>query len=229
MAYLILSDRRGEFDRRELRETLVVGRALDCDICIRDIMLSRKHCRIERFHDRWIVVDLDSKNGTKLDGESVTRHVLRDGDVVRIGRSQICFHTGPFVPVHSSVPRRTQRPADPIEAMAGTVCGFQVFDMEEDSKLSGFPIPRPRPAEPVSFRHDAVHSIVTDLASTTWDTKLSRRSTMGRALTLVPPKPIIQEVQLSNEFRARTMGLYVMLACAVMVGSFCVIFLRSVL
>jgi predicted component of type VI protein secretion system len=227
MAYLILSDRRGEFDRRDLREPLVIGRALDCDICIRDILLSRRHCRIERFHDRWIVVDLESKNGTKLDGDNVTRHVLRDGDVVRIGRSQVSFHAGAFVPMRSNTPRRDERPADPIEALAGTVCGFQVFDMEEDSRISGFPIPRPRPAEPRSFRHNAVHSIVTDLASTTWDTRLSHRSSQARPLKLAAPKPIIQEVQPVPARPPALIGTYLMLACVVAAISFGVILFRS--
>jgi predicted component of type VI protein secretion system len=227
MPYLILSDRRGEFDRRDLREPLVVGRALDCDICIRDILLSRKHCRIERFHDRWVVVDLGSKNGTKLDNESITRHVLRDGDVIRIGRAQLCFHAGPFVPMRSNAPRRDTRPADPIEALAGTVCGFQVFDMEEDSRVSGFPIPRPRPAEPVSLRHDAVRSIVMDLASTTWDTKLSHRTSPSRAIKLAP-KPILEQL-LEPPPSPTLMKTYVTLACAVLLLSFCVIMVRSML
>jgi pSer/pThr/pTyr-binding forkhead associated (FHA) protein len=187
MAYLILADRNGEFDRRELRagESLVIGRALECDVCIRDILLSRKHCRIEPFdaaapagEARWLVTDLQSKNGTFVGGseEAVTRHALIDGEVIRIGKSQICFHASPFVPpAPGQHQRRDVRPADPNEAMQGTVCGFQLFDMEEDSKAaSGFPIPQPRPAEPRSYRNgDSVHAMVLELTSTAWDTVLS--------------------------------------------------------
>jgi predicted component of type VI protein secretion system len=214
-------------DRRDLREPLVIGRALDCDVCIRDIMLSRHHCRIERFDDRWIVEDLGSKNGTKLDGESITRHVLRDGEVIRIGRSQICFHAGPFMPLRSDAPRRDVRPADPIDALAGTVCGFQVFDMEEDSRVSGFPIPQPRPPEPVSFRHDSVHSIVTELASNTWDTKLSHRASPARPLKLAASKPVALAPPVQVPSRAPAM--YVALAYVVMLLSFGVILVRSLL
>ena len=98
MPYLILSDRGGEFDRRELRagESLVVGRSLECDVHIRDILLSRRHCKIESFNDRWVVTDLDSKNGTLVGNERVTRHVLIDGEVIRLGKSQIGFHAGQF-------------------------------------------------------------------------------------------------------------------------------------
>lgn len=173
MPYLIISDRNGELDRRDLREPLIIGRALDCDVCIRDILLSRKHCRIEPFQKRWVVTDLGSKNGTRVEREKITRHVLSDGEVIRIGRSQVCFRSGKFEPATWKVPRRSARPANPQEAMAGTVFGFQLFDMEEDSRVSGFPIPKPRPAEPASYRRGEAGSLVSEIASTKWDEMLS--------------------------------------------------------
>src|SRR6185436_4817193 len=135
MAYVILSDREGEFDRRELRGVTVIGRALDCSICVRDILLSRKHCQIERFQERWVIADCGSKNGTRVGYEPITRHILSDGDVIRIGKIQVSFHAGPFVPAPKDQPqrRRDVRPSDPNEALSGTVLGFQLFDMEEDS------------------------------------------------------------------------------------------------
>jgi len=44
MPYLIFSANGDEIDRRELSEPVIIGRAPDCTICIRDILLSRKHC-----------------------------------------------------------------------------------------------------------------------------------------------------------------------------------------
>jgi pSer/pThr/pTyr-binding forkhead associated (FHA) protein len=175
MAYLILSDRDGEFDRRELREPRVIGRALDCDICVRDILLSRRHCRFEPMGDRWIVADLNSRNGTRAGKEMITRHVLSDGEVIRVGKMQICFKAGPFIPPPSNEsPQHEVRPADPLEASAGTVHGFALFDMEEDSRRSGFPVPQPRPPEPASYRHASVHAMVTQIASDHWDQILSK-------------------------------------------------------
>ncbi|HEY7091216.1 MAG TPA: FHA domain-containing protein [Tepidisphaeraceae bacterium] len=237
MPYLILADKKGEFDRRELRgrDVLVIGRAFDCDVCIRDIMLSRRHCRIEPFHDRWIVIDLGSKNGTHVGREAITRHVLRDGEVIRIGRTQICFRGGAFVPARSETPRRDVRPVDPIEALAGTVAGFQVVDMEEDSRVSGFPVPKPRPAEPWSYRHDGVHSIVTTMASTAWDTRLARRPVIVNRPTVdrshlprptVPVRPPRTPVKVLSTWKVWT---YVVLALGVGLASFGMIFLRSLL
>jgi pSer/pThr/pTyr-binding forkhead associated (FHA) protein len=154
MAYLILSDREHEFDRRELgAEPVVIGRAVDVDIPIRDILLSRRHCRIEPLAggDRWVVTDLGSKNGTRVGADLLTEpRVLRDGEVIRAGKIRICFRAGRYEPPPPEVQQRKQavRPADPIEALSGTVMGFQITDMEENSQRSGFPIPKPRPAEP---------------------------------------------------------------------------------
>jgi len=179
MAYIIVADRNGELERRELTGPLLIGRAHDCDIVIKDILLSRRHCRIERFDNRWVVTDLGSKNGTRIGQELITRHVLRDGEVIRAGRAQIAFMEGAFVPApaDSLKPRprgsRSHRPADPNESLAGTVLGFQLFDMEEDARLSGHPIPRPRPAEPASYRDDSAHALVAQITSSTWDSILT--------------------------------------------------------
>jgi len=231
MAFLILANRAGEFDRRDLIQPMVIGRALDCDICIRDIELSRRHCRIEPFDERWVVVDLGSKNGTHVGKEVVTRHVLRDGEVIRIGKSHLCFRESAFIPAPvNTTPRPAVRAADPIEALSSTVLGFQVFDMEEDSRVSGgFPIPKPRPAEPVGFRRDAVHSIVTQIASDSWDLELSdrlgpvrpRRKSRGT-------RPRAPRPRLSTRLQRLTAGTYVALACVVGAILLMVVLVKSV-
>jgi len=160
MPYLILSDRHAEFDRVELfDEVVTIGRSPECAVQVRDAMLSRQHCRLEPREDgHWVLVDLDSRNGTLLmeDGtpRRISRHLLGDGDVVSIGRSRVCFRDGPFVaaaPEDLERRSRIARPADPHEALAGTVSGFVLEqDMEEDSRISGFPIPNPHRADPRS-------------------------------------------------------------------------------
>lgn len=181
MPYLILADKLGEFLRRELRDATVIGRAVDCDVVVRDILLSRHHCRIEPFNGRWVAVDMGSKNGSRVGGEPLTKHVLSDGDVIQMGKVQVCFRDGPFAPAPQESRSRETRAEDPQEALAGTVLGFQYFDMEEDSKVSGFPIPKPKPAEPKSYQQDEVHSIVTQMSSSSWDLALSEPDVEGGA------------------------------------------------
>lgn len=64
-----------------------VGRMSDCWLTLDDELTSRYHARFEVVGEEVFVEDLDSRNGTFLNGEKVAgRTKLRDGDRVRIGR-----------------------------------------------------------------------------------------------------------------------------------------------
>jgi len=73
-------------------DRLVLGRLKSCDICLDDRNASRQHAAIEREGAGWLLVDLESTNGTLLNGEPADRVRLRDGDVITIGVSEIVFH-----------------------------------------------------------------------------------------------------------------------------------------
>lgn len=63
-------------------EMLMIGRADECDVCLHDTTISRQHARL-RFRDGvWVVQDLGSKNGTRLNGRPVGRGQLRPGDLI---------------------------------------------------------------------------------------------------------------------------------------------------
>jgi predicted component of type VI protein secretion system len=208
MPYIILSDRHAEIDRVELfDEVMTVGRSPECAVQVRDAMLSRQHCRLEpRADGRWALVDLESRNGTHLVIDDMTkaisRHLLEDGDVVQIGRSRLCFRAGSFVAAAPSDQqrRRVARPADPHEALAGTVTGFVLEpDMEEDSHLSGFPIPKPQFADPRAPR--AQHGVAaTTTTTTTAQLPLGtkRRATPHRPM----PQPKIEPDEFGEESQA---------------------------
>ena len=64
-----------------------IGRAGAADFCVDVPLVSRLHCRVEVGEDGSVeVVDLDSTNGTWIDGERITRAALRPGSVLRVGR-----------------------------------------------------------------------------------------------------------------------------------------------
>lgn len=66
-------------------ETVLIGRGLDTEICVPDRQVSRHHARVRRTDDGYIIEDLDSKNGTHLNGASIKEPVLlQDGDVIQI-------------------------------------------------------------------------------------------------------------------------------------------------
>lgn len=134
MAYIVLTANGQEIDRRELRGTLVIGRANDCDVAVHDILLSRRHCRIEPAGSAWRVVDLASRNGTRIGWERVEQRVLSDGDCLRVGRTVIRFSKDPYeAPPEGISKPRTVRPADPFEALHGTVAGFVYRDEDAET------------------------------------------------------------------------------------------------
>jgi len=168
MAYLIFADRKGELARHELTGPITIGRAPECTIVVRDVLLSRRHCKIEPMLDRWVIEDLGSKNGTQVEGRPVTRQTLEDGDVIRAGRIQICFRAGKFVPAPPGNRPADVRPVDPIEALAGTVAGFR-YESEAAVDTAHFPRPQPRPAEHRTSSAAEAHSLITGLSSSSWD------------------------------------------------------------
>ncbi len=70
-------------------DELVIGRHPDCDIVLVGPAVSRHHARLTFRDGAWIVQDLDSTNGTVVNGDRVGRCRLRAGDRVVIGDSQL--------------------------------------------------------------------------------------------------------------------------------------------
>ena len=75
-----------------VKERLItIGRAADNLIKIKDTKSSRYHCRISSKDDNWIIRDLDSHNGTLLNGKNIKEENLRSGDHIHIGLTNILF------------------------------------------------------------------------------------------------------------------------------------------
>ena len=68
-----------------------VGRLPDCAIHLSDPQSSRYHAEIRAGHDGFRVVDLQSTNGTYVNGTAITEYRLRDGDEIRIGTTVMRF------------------------------------------------------------------------------------------------------------------------------------------
>ena len=63
---------------------LVIGRAEGVDIRLEDVAVSKQHASIEVMGADHILLDLESSNGTFVNGTRVTRHLLRHGDAIGI-------------------------------------------------------------------------------------------------------------------------------------------------
>ena len=65
------------------------------DIALADPAVSRVHASLERVGTTWLVRDLGSRNGTRVNGERLTsQRRLRDGEEVLLGRSRLVFRDG---------------------------------------------------------------------------------------------------------------------------------------
>ena len=63
----------------------VIGRALDCDVQVPRIGVSRRHCELIVAGEGVKVRDLGSSNGTYLNGQRVQEHDLAPGDRLQVG------------------------------------------------------------------------------------------------------------------------------------------------
>lgn len=69
----------------------VLGRSGEIDIALADRLASRRHAMIRHDDGQWLLEDLESRNGTWLDGRVVQVEPLSDGSVVRIGMTELVF------------------------------------------------------------------------------------------------------------------------------------------
>jgi len=70
-----------------LKPTLTVGRRESSDIVLRFPNVSGVHCELSIVSGHWVVKDLGSSNGTKVNGTRVTEQRLEPGDRVSFGRN----------------------------------------------------------------------------------------------------------------------------------------------
>jgi len=90
-------------------DSILIGRGSDCDIVLPERQVSRHHARIERTADGvYLIHDLDSKNGTHVNGEEVRDkpRLLRDGDEIQIA---LCVKLG-FVGADATLPLVVEGP-----------------------------------------------------------------------------------------------------------------------
>jgi hypothetical protein len=72
-------------------EPVVFGRMPECDITLNDSNVSRRHAEIRAAGDGFVLVDLGSTNGTKINGVRVAERELLDGDELAFGNIRLVF------------------------------------------------------------------------------------------------------------------------------------------
>ena len=76
-----------------------IGRTRDCDLCLADLSVSRMHALLVRREEGWVLSDLGSHNGTRLNGWLVREPVqVRSGDRVDFGSMAFIIQGDPEPP-----------------------------------------------------------------------------------------------------------------------------------
>ena len=83
-----------------MSENFTFGRDESCDMIISDHSASRRHAKIVRKENKWLLVDLGSTNGTWVNEEGIQIQPLSSGDRIRIGRWTFKFFVEDNVEAH---------------------------------------------------------------------------------------------------------------------------------
>ena len=71
------------------RDELLVGRHDICDVVVGHPSVSRRHARLSFRDGHWVLRDLDSTNGTRVNGRRVVRCRLEPGDRLSLGSAEL--------------------------------------------------------------------------------------------------------------------------------------------
>ncbi len=105
-----------------------IGRDAACDIRLQDSEASRTHAELRPARDgRWELVDLQSSNGTLVNGNPITQHWLASGDRIEIGGTLLIFTgSGPSNSL-SGARQPTERQRHDVEIVQQTTTGEQTL------------------------------------------------------------------------------------------------------
>jgi hypothetical protein len=117
MAYVYVLNGRERYSVHPLQKDVTTfGQRDDADIVLKDPWISWTHARIVREGAGWAIEDLGSTNGTYVDCVRVRRRVLKDDDVIFLGRTHLLFVTSSRLP---SAPPPGAKPREPAAERAG--------------------------------------------------------------------------------------------------------------
>jgi hypothetical protein len=69
----------------------LLGRDLSCDICLDDSLVSSEHASVVKTDQGYVIEDLNSRNGTNVNGQAVQKKKLKHGETITIGNFSLKF------------------------------------------------------------------------------------------------------------------------------------------
>lgn len=111
----------------EIDTPISIGREDGNTIQLNDERVSRFHAKIQKDHDQIVLTDLESTNGTKVNGEEIQLRILRFGDLLSIGRSVLLFGSREQINDRLATLRENQKDDATGSSIPGS--GGSSFDM----------------------------------------------------------------------------------------------------
>ena len=122
-----------------------IGRSREADVVVKDQQASRRHAAIEATPDgTWTIADQDSSNGTYVNRQRTKTRVLRDGDLVQIGKTTFEVHI-------AGAPAEPEPEPKPKPPQEGTLIVGRNGDLHAKGTDKIEPPREPSPAEPLAF------------------------------------------------------------------------------
>jgi len=90
----------------EIEQAAILGRLDSNDIPVHDPKASREHAKIYKQGTKYSVVDLNSSNGTFVNGDQITKRALEDGDRITIGKVTMVFENPEDEALKAAAPQR---------------------------------------------------------------------------------------------------------------------------
>jgi pSer/pThr/pTyr-binding forkhead associated (FHA) protein len=117
---IITTDAQGKIAYEFTEDLITIGRAPDCMIIIDDPSVSGRHAQLEVAGETYRLKDLDSTNGTRVNGIPITETVLRFDDRIRFGAIEGRFEpdtrgSQPLPPVEQIEAKSAQTSVAPVD------------------------------------------------------------------------------------------------------------------
>ena len=109
------------------KEVMTIGRKEDNDIRIENLAVSGHHAKLLTIFDDSFLEDLDSTNGTQVNGHNIKKHPLKNGDVIVIGKHELRYENANSVADDDTEktvlirPKAQQQPSYPNPAASNDV------------------------------------------------------------------------------------------------------------
>ncbi|HXE72617.1 MAG TPA: FHA domain-containing protein, partial [Candidatus Nitrosotenuis sp.] len=95
-------------------DQMFIGREVRCDVMLNNESVSRRHAEVLRLAEGFLLRDLNSRNGTYVNGQRIQEYLLQDGDTVTVGDINMIFEAA-----------RRPVPAEP-EPVSSLASGLEV-------------------------------------------------------------------------------------------------------